>query len=191
MKEKSEMTVNESLALITETMNNSRKAILRNSAKHFVLWGCVLMVLSFTIWQLWSSTGNPAWNFLWFAMPLIGYPLALVLSKKDETAPQSEISRMIGYVWTVFGVFAMSISAIAVFAVPMHITLLIVVMLGLAECISGVLLKNWPIIICGFILGVGGAVAAMLWKSEAQLLLFTLGGLLLVVTGLIVKFQYK
>lgn len=191
MKEKSEMTVNESLALITETMNNSRKAILRNSAKHFVLWGCVLMVLSFTIWQLWSSTGNPAWNYLWFAMPVIGYPLALVLSKKDEAAPQSEISRMIGYVWTVFGVFAMSISAIAVFAVPMHITLLIVVMLGLAECISGVLLKNWPIIICGFILGVGGAVAAMLWKSEAQLLLFTLGGLLLVVTGLIVKFQYK
>jgi len=191
MKEKSEMTVNESLALITETMNNSRKAILRNSAKHFVLWGCVLMVLSFTIWQLWSSTGNPAWNYLWFAMPLIGYPLALVLSKKDETAPQSEISRLIGYVWTAFGAFAISLSAIAVFAVPMHITLLIVVILGLAECISGVLLKNWPIIICGFILGVGGAVAAMLWKSEAQLLLFTLGGLLLVVTGLIVKFQYK
>jgi hypothetical protein len=191
MKEKSEMTVNESLALITETMNNSRKAILRNSAKHFVLWGCVLMVLSFTIWQLWSSTGNPAWNYLWFAMPVIGYPLALVLSKKDETAPQSEISRLIGYVWTAFGAFAISLSAIAVFAVPMHITLLIVVILGLAECISGVLLKNWPIIICGFILGVGGAVAAMLWKSEAQLLLFTLGGLLLVVTGLIVKFQYK
>lgn len=191
MKEKSEMTVNESLALITETMNNSRKAILRNSAKHFVLWGCVLMVLSFTIWQLWSSTGNPAWNYLWFAMPVIGYPLALVLSKKDETAPQSEISRLIGYVWTAFGAFAISLSAIAVLAVPMHITLLIVVILGLAECISGVLLKNWPIIICGFILGVGGAVAAMLWKSEAQLLLFTLGGLLLVVTGLIVKFQYK
>ncbi len=191
MKEKSEMTVNESLALITETMNNSRKAILRNSAKHFVLWGCVLMVLSFTIWQLWSSTGNPAWNYLWFAMPVIGYPLALVLSKKDETAPQSEISRLIGYVWTAFGVFAISLSAIAVFAVPMHITLLIVVLLGLAESISGVLLKNWPIIICGFILGVGGAVAATLWKSEAQLLLFTLGGLLLVVTGLIVKFQYK
>jgi hypothetical protein len=191
MKEKSEMTVNESLALITETMNNSRKAILRNSAKHFVLWGCVLMVLSFTIWQLWSSTGNPAWNYLWFAMTVIGYPLALVLSKKDETAPQSEISRLIGYVWTAFGAFAISLSAIAVFAVPMHITLLIVVILGLAECISGVLLKNWPIIICGFILGVGGAVAAMLWKSEAQLLLFTLGGLLLVVTGLIVKFQYK
>lgn len=191
MKEKNEMTVNESLALITETMNNSRKAILRNSAKHFVLWGCILMVLSFTIWQLWSRSGNPAWNFLWFSMPLIGYPLAIMLGKKDEAAPQSEISRLIGYIWTVFGVFSMSISAIAVFVVPMHITLLIVIMLGLAESVSGVVLKNWPIIICGFILGVGGAAVAVLWKSEAQLLLFTLGGALLVVTGLIVKSQYK
>ena len=64
-------------------------------------------------------------------------------------------------------------------------------MLGLAESVSGVVLKNWPIIICGFILGVGGAAVAVLWKSEAQLLLFTLGGALLVVTGLIVKSQYK
>ena len=124
-------------------------------------------------------------------MPLIGYPLAIMLGKKDEAAPQSEISRLIGYIWTVFGVFSMSISAIAVFVVPMHITLLIVIMLGLAESVSGVVLKNWPIIICGFILGVGGAAVAVLWKSEAQLLLFTLGGALLVVTGLIVKSQYK
>ena len=56
---------------------------------------------------------------------------------------------------------------------------------------SGVLLKNWPIIIAGFLLGVGGAVFAMLVKGEAQLLIFTLGGVLLLVTGLIMKLQYK
>ena len=52
-------------------------------------------------------------------------------------------------------------------------------------------LKNWPIIIGGFLLGVGGAVFAMLVKSEAQLLIFTLGGVLLLVTGFIMKLQYK
>ena len=41
------------------------------------------------------------------------------------------------------------------------------------------------------IMGIGGAVAAVLLKSEAQLLLFTLGGLLLAVTGLVIKLQYK
>ena len=191
MEQNKEMTASESLALITETLNNSRRAILRNNSKGFILWGVLLTVFSLAIYLLWHYTGSPAWNFLWFAMPLIGYPLAIMLGKKDEAAPKSEISRLIGYIWTVFGVFSMSISAIAVFVVPMHITLLIVIMLGLAESVSGVVLKNWPIIICGFILGVGGAAVAVLWKSEAQLLLFTLGGALLVVTGLIVKSQYK
>ena len=68
---------------------------------------------------------------------------------------------------------------------------IIVIILGLAECMSGVLLKNWPIIICGFLLGVCGAVFAMLVQNEAQLLIFTLGGVLLVVTGLVMKLQNK
>jgi len=54
-----------------------------------------------------------------------------------------------------------------------------------------VLLKNWPIIVAGFLLGIGGAVFALLVKSEAQLLIFTLGGVLLLVTGMIMKLQNK
>jgi len=191
MEQNKEMTAAQSLALITETMNNSRRGILRNSAKYFILWGSLLTVLSLVVFLLWHQTGSPSWNLLWFAMPVIGYPLAALLAKKDQSAPKSEIGRMIGQVWTVFGAFSISISAIAMLSVPMHLTLLIIVMLGIAECISGVLLKNWPIIIGGFILGVGGAVAAALLKSEAQILLFTLGGLILAVTGLVVKLQYK
>ena len=124
-------------------------------------------------------------------MPLIGYPLAALAYKKKDAVPQNEVGRMLGQIWAVFGVFSISISALAVFAVPMNITLMIVVLLGIAECISGVVLRNWPIIACGAILGIGGAVAAVLLKSEAQLLLFTLGGVLLAVTGLIVKSQYR
>jgi hypothetical protein len=98
---------------------------------------------------------------------------------------------MLGQIWAVFAVFSLSLSALAVFVVPMNITLMIVVLLGVAECISGVMLRNWPIIVSGAILGIGGAVAAVLLKSEAQLLLFTLGGVLLALTGLIVKQQYR
>ena len=98
---------------------------------------------------------------------------------------------MLGGVWSVFGTFSLALSAIAVFIVPMHVTLIIVIILGLAECISGVLLKNWPIIIAGFLLGVGGAIFALLVRNEAQILIFTLGGVLLLVTGIIMKLQYK
>ena len=134
---------------------------------------------------------KPEWNFLWFAMPIIGYPLASLVSKSNVAIPQNEVSKMLGGVWSVFGTFSITLSAIAVFLIPMHITLIIVIILGLAECISGVLLKNWTIVICGFLLGVGGAVFAMQVHGEAQLLIFTLGGALLLVTGLITKLQYK
>ena len=35
--ENKEMTAQQSLGIITEMMNNSRRAILQNSAKHFIL----------------------------------------------------------------------------------------------------------------------------------------------------------
>ena len=185
------MTAQQSLQLITETFNRSRKGILRNSAKYFMLWGALLTVTSLVIYLLWHLTGKPNWNFLWFAMPLVGYPVAAMMGKYNVAIPQNEVSKMLSGVWSVFGAFAITLSVTAIFLVPMNVSLIIVIILGLAECMSGVLLKNWPIIIGGFLLGVGGAVFAMVVKSEAQLLIFTLGGFLLLVTGLVMKLQNK
>ena len=191
MEQNKEMTAQESLRLISETFNNSRKEILRGSAKYFILWGALLTAISLLIYLLWHLTGKPEWNFLWFAMPVVGYPLAALMGKYNKAIPQNEVSKMLGNVWSVFGAFSITLSAVAIFLVPMHVTLIIVIIMGLAECMSGVLLKNWPIIVAGFLLGVGGAVFAMLVKGESQLLIFTLGGILLLVTGLIMKLQYK
>ena len=191
MEQNKEMTAQESLQLISESFNKSRKDILRNSAKYFMLWGTLLTATSLIIYLLWHLTGKPQWNFLWFAMPAIGYPLAVLTGKNNVAVPQNEVSKMLGGVWSVFGAFSITLSAIAVFLVPMHVTLIIVLILGLAECMSGVLLRNWPIIIAGFLLGVGGAVFAMLVHDEAQLLIFMLGGILLLATGMTMKLQYK
>ena len=191
MEKNKEMAAQQSLQIITETINKSRKGILRNSAKYFMLWGALLTVTSLVIYLLWHFTGKPQWNFLWFAMPAIGYPAAALMGKYNINIPQNEVSKMLSGVWSVFGTFAITLSAIAVCLVPMNVSLIIVIILGLAECMSGVLLKNWPIIICGFLLGVCGAVVAMLVKNEAQLLIFTLGGVLLLVTGCIMKLQNK
>ena len=191
MEQNKEMTAQESLSIIAEAFNKNRKDILRNSAKYFLLWGALLTVFSLVVFLLWHFTGKPQWNLLWFAMPLIGYPLAALTGRYSRALPQNEVSKMLGGVWGVFGAFAITLSAVAIFLVPMNVSLIIVIILGLAECMSGVLLKDWPIIIAGFILGVGGAVFAMLVKGDAQLLIFTLGGVLLLVTGMTMKLQNK
>lgn len=189
--ENKEMTAQQSLGIITEMLNNSRRSILQNSAKHFILWGVLLTVTSFVIYELWHISGSPIWNCAWFVMPALGFPIVRILDKKHSEVPQNEINKQLGLIWLTYCIFALTISVIAMLAVPMNISLVIAVLLGFAECISGFLLKNRVITIGGFILGIGGAIASSMIHNEAQLLIFTLGGILLVVTGLIIKHQYK
>lgn len=185
------MSAQQSLDLISETLNNNRRCILQNSAKHFILWGALLFVTSLVIYELLHVTRDLHWNLLWFAVPIVGFPLARLLGNKGAAVPQNVISSQLHYIWLAYCAFAVVISVVAMFEMPSCITLVLVVLLGFAECLSGLLLKNWPIIIGGFILGVGGAVVAMLVRSEAQLLVFAAGGLILAATGLIVKQQYR
>lgn len=186
-----EMTAQESLNIISEMINDSRRTILQSSAKHFMLWGSLLILVSLAIYWLWQSSGSPVWNVAWFVMPALGFPMVRILERKETDIPQNKINMNIGLIWLTYCIFAVLISVIAMLWVPMNISLVIVVLVGFAECISGFLLKNWAITISGFIIGIGGAVMAPMLLGAEQLLIFTVCGIMLVITGLIIKSQYK
>lgn len=192
MEQNKEMTAQESLKLITETMNNSRKDILRSSGKHLLFWGVLLTIFSLAIFLLWNASGKGAWNYLWFAMPVVGMPVTRLLNKGVAPVPESLISKMLGGVWSAYGIFAMCAAALALFLVPFNITVTIILLFGFAESVSGIILKNWTVIVSGFILAMGGMFIGVKYAAEpAQLLIFTLGGVVLAVTGLVVKKQNK
>ena len=68
----------------------------------------------------------------------------------------------------------------------------LVLLFGLAECITGVALKNWAIKIAGFVTGVGGlAIYYIAGSGWEPMLIFTFAGLVLIATGLIIRIQYK
>ena len=199
------MTAQQSLNLISETMNNSRKEIVRNSGKYFVLWGVLLTVFSLLVYFLWKTTGKVAWNNLWFALPIIGYPLSIwAKNKEKDSRAENFISRINGGIWGTFGVFACSVALFSVlysqfFDSPLTTIVLgvtlspqIVLLFGMAETISGITLKNWTIKIAGWITGIGGlAIFYIAQVGAEQMLIFTFAGIVLTATGLIVKHQYK
>ncbi|MBR5176272.1 MAG: hypothetical protein IKW89_10145 [Bacteroidales bacterium] len=203
MEQNKEMTANESLALITETLNNNRKEITRRGGKYFILWGILLTFFSLLVYALWKFTGHGYWNNLWFALPLVGYPLAKIIRSKEEPmGARNVVSRIVSGIWTSFGVFACSLAAftviftsvgdhpLAAIVVGATLTANIVLLFGLAETISGVALRNWVIKIAGFITGIGSVVLYFITgANEEQMFIFTLAGLVLVATGLIVKRQ--
>lgn len=205
MEQNKEMTAQESLSLITETMNNNRKEIVRSSGKYFVLWGILLTVFSLLVFVLWKTTGKAAWNNLWFALPAIGYPIALIIRNKEKTPrAQNYISRINGGVWGAFGLFACSValftllygllgdSQLTALVLGATLTAQIVLLFGIAETISGVVLKNWTIKIAGWITGIGGLAIFYITEAGAeQMFIFSFAGIVLVATGLIAKYQYK
>ena len=210
-EEKREMTAQESLSLITETLNSCRKDITRRSGKYYILWGALLTLFSLVIYVVWKATDKPAWNCLWFTMPVVGFLLARLLGKKDpEGHVQNDISRITHGIWSAFGIFSCVVAAftlayshvsdgaldlgrsIRAMVSLASLTAEIVLLFGLAECACGVALKNWTIKVAGFITGIGGlAIYYITGVGYEQMFIFTFAGLVLVATGLIVKYQYK
>jgi hypothetical protein len=65
------------------------------------------MVFSLIVYFLWKYTDNATWNFLWFAMPVIGFLAArLGLGKKQEGKVSNDVSRITRGIWSTFGIFA-------------------------------------------------------------------------------------
>ena len=188
MDTENKLTPQRSLDLIQETLESNRRAIIAGSAKFFFLWGGVLALFSLAVWFFWNRSGNPVWNLLWLGMPLVGYPAAAALARGSRI-PQNYVSSLLGRIWAAFAFFAFALSALAV-AFPMNLTLQIIILLGLAETVSGIALKSWPIIIAGAVVGIGGACAAsLLAAGPGQVFLFTGAAVVLALTGLAIKLQ--
>ena len=205
IEQNSKMTAEESLSLITETLNNSRKEITRKSGRFFIFWGVLLTFFSLLIYALCKFTDNEAWNWLWFALPAIGIPSERFLRDKNASENvRNDVSRFVSGIWSTFGFFACAIgaftliysmlssSAIRLLAAVYGLIAELVLLFGLAECITGVALKNWAIKIAGFVTGVGGlAIYYIAGSGWEPMLIFTFAGLVLIATGLIIRIQYK
>ncbi len=200
-----EMTAQESLSLITETLNSSRREITRRSSKYYILWGALLTLFSLLVYVLWKLTDKEAWCCLWFAMPVIGFLLAWLLGRKDTAVHvQNDVSRITHGIWTSFGIFSCAVAAFTLIFSMLGTNLIntlvsvaglsaeLVLIFGLAECACGVALKNWTMKVAGFITGIGGlAIYYILGLGYEQMFIFTFAGLVLMATGLLVKRQYR
>lgn len=108
------MTPEESLQLISDNIVKSRRDFERNSGSPMILWGIVVLVVSLAVWTAVKLTENQLWNFLWFAIPLIGWP-AMRFCIKDARNKKAKnfINETIGQIWIGYGIFATATAAVA------------------------------------------------------------------------------
>ena len=148
------------------------------------------------------------WNVLWFVMWVIGYIGNRVIDKKKETVPTTFVGKTIGHVWATFGIFCGGIGLVLCLigcgilplkcVVPvseqlvyMNLTSIICLCFGIASTITGLVLENRTIQICGLIAGFGGFFFALHFPMQQMYVMAAVALIGLIIPGLIIHFQSK
>lgn len=205
MEEKNNMTAERSLEIIRESIERSQRTINKNSAIPLVWWGLCVVVFSLIIAYLWNNHGGPVWNMLWAVLWLIGYAGNWMIDKRRESVPTTFVGKVIGHVWQTFGVFCCGVGMLFGFIgsgmLPMElimpkvyifgcITSIISLCFGMGTTITGLVISNRIIQVCGLIAGIGGFFGALHFPGHTQL--YVMAGVAiigLIVPGLAILIQ--
>lgn len=184
--ETNEMTPEKSLQVISEAISRSRRDFEKNAGKPMILWGVVVILFSFLTWGVFRLTGDPIWFCLWFGVPVVGYPLTLVLIRKDrKRTTKNFVNETLGQVWSIYGIFATVLAVSFCFIDPTYIAFIMALMMGFATAVSGMILKNNWITAGGLLTGIACPIVLVLVHSADLNLLFAAIALVdLVIPGM-------
>ena len=141
----------ESLELIARMIQNSKKNLELGSGNIFLLWGYLSVLTAAVVLLLVWQTGYLKWNWLWFAVPLLGWPLQTYLQKNTERRVLTYTDKVIASVWGVLGM-AMGVGAAFYCADAdraMLILPLMVLCAGIGVAITGNIIRDRWMRFCG------------------------------------------
>ena len=205
MEENNNLTAERSLEIIRESIERSQRTMNKNSAIPLIWWGLCVVLFSLFIAYLWKNHGGPAWNMLWAVLWLVGYAGNWIIDKHRESIPTTFVGKVIGHVWSTFGVFCCGMGMILGFIgcgmLPMElimpkvcvfgcITSIISLCFGMGTTITGLVIRNRTIQVCGLLAGLGGFFGALHFTGHAQLYVMAAVALIgLIVPGVTIFMQ--
>ena len=189
--EERKLSEKESLELIAQMIRNTQQKLEKGNGLPFLTWGYTTIAVSLLVWYLFSTTGNPHWNYLWFLIPAIGYPAMMWVLKKQEKGIATYIDKIIAYIWIVFGVAGFAVSASAVFFWQMPILFIVLLMMGMGTAITGMVIKFKPIIFSGFA-GIFLSFLCLVIKGYESILVFAaIFLIMMVIPGHILNYKSR
>ena len=207
METEKDLTAERSLEIIRQSIEQSRRAVMKNSGTPMLIWGVLVFCTALVVGHLWEHAGGPKWNLLWFVMTIVGFAANYWVDKKHEHHPTGFVGKAIGYVWISFAIFALAIplstiivdlctdttSANCGYQVFFQIlTAIEILLMGICATISGYILNNKIIVICGIISGIGGLWLASFINGGSQMLVLAgVAILTLIIPGLVMNRQSK
>lgn len=187
------LTEKESLDLISQMIRNTRCRLEDNSGIPFLIWGYTTVIVAVVVWSLVTTSGNYLWHWLWFAIPVFGGTLWLLHNKKqlnNRSRVITFVDRAISHVWMVFGIASFMISIIS-FLTYIPILFIVLLTMGMATAITGLIIRFKPIIFSGFI-GILFSPLCVIVRDTSSILIFAaIFVLMMVIPGHMLNYTAK
>lgn len=161
----------ESLELITQMIQNTKSKIVKNAGMPFLIWGYMTTIISLIVWYLLKETGNYYWQFLWFLLPTVAFPAMLLSQRKQQKMTKTYIDRVVGYVWTVFGLGGFVFSCVSAFCWSLPALFIILLLMGMGTALTGMIV-NLRVVTIGGTLGALSSLGCLYVDRFEQILVF-------------------
>lgn len=111
------LTEKESLEVITSMIARTRQRYVGDG--HIMLmWGYLVAVVSILVWVLLVATRQNYWNYLWFAIPLVGGIATPIMARRQQrqSGVKTFYDKVTSRLWTIAGLseFAAIIACIVI-----------------------------------------------------------------------------
>ena len=108
--EERKITEAESIEIITSMISRTKERLEKGYGDILLMWGYLTVAVTALIWALLVTTNNPAVNWLWFLIGLIGGISSPIMAKRKrmETGAMSYTDRLTSNMWSVVGFTAIA-----------------------------------------------------------------------------------
>lgn len=106
------LTPQQSMALITAMIQDSKQRVAVPDLRFSVMWALLTIVTAAAVLVAVLATGDMRFNWLWFAIPLLGIPSSIVLARKYRTVERARtyVGRLRDGIWKTVGYLGLSLS---------------------------------------------------------------------------------
>lgn len=149
--ENKQLNSEESIALIQRMITATREKYERGSGTSFLIFGYVSFIVAIATTLAIKLTGNYSFAFLWWAIPVVGFPINFYVNRNKPKQIKTYIDKFLDQVWMVLSFFLILFPLVAILSslngkmiIPFEALLLSVGML-----ITGISIKITPVIWSG------------------------------------------
>ncbi len=99
------LTEKESLEVITSMIAQTKQRYIGNG-NILLMWGYLVTFVSILVWVMLAMTHQNVWNWLWFAIPIIGSTATSILARRQERnqGVTTYSDKITSQLWTIFGI---------------------------------------------------------------------------------------